>query len=352
MLYRKELDELKDFSVYRGNYIAKMDQNESPFNLFNELKDEIFDKIRKRDLNRYTKLEDIKKLKTRIADYNSINSKNVAVGAGADSFIHSIIEIFSINQGKVLTTYPTYPIYKLFSKINGVNTVTTNLEIDDFSLNKDDFSEKIKNSKVIFLTYPNNPTGNLYSRDFILENIEKYSNKLFAIDEAYFEFAEDSFAEYIHDYENLVIIRTFSKFFSIPSLRLGYIIANEKFVNLFEKCQFAPYNVSLFSIITGMELIKNYDYFKKNRDKIVSERNRLFKEISKLNSLKPYPSKTNFIFIKERNEKNIADYLYKNKIFVRDFSSMKNLEGFFRITVSSKKENNYLIEKLKKWNKK
>ncbi len=350
MLYRKELDKLKDFTVYRGDYIAKMDQNESPYSIPDKIQEDIFEEVRRRDLNRYTTLKEINSLKTEIANYNDISYDNIAVGAGADSFIHSIIEVFGINQGKILTTYPTYPIYNLFSKINGVKTTITNLKIEDFSLNKKEFEEKISDSKVIFLTYPNNPTGNLYDKEFILNKIEKYDDKIFAIDEAYYEFSEDSFIDYINENKNLIILRTFSKFFSIPSLRLGYVIADKEFVKMFEKCQFCPYNVSLFSVIAGKKLLNNYDCFKNNRDKIVNQRNYLYENIKKIDDFKPYPSKTNFIFIKEKNEKHVADYLYKNKIFVRDFSSMKNLKGFFRITVSTKKENNYLLEKLRNWN--
>lgn len=349
MLYRKELDELGSFSVYRGKCKAKMDQNESPYKIPEDLKEKIFQRIKNKSLNRYTKPEDFKKLKNKLAKYNNIDINKIAIGAGADTLIHTIVEAFSINQGKSLMFYPSYPIYNLFSKINGVDCLKSKLNKKDFSINKNDFENKVKKSKTIFITYPNNPTGNLYNKEYLLKIIDKYPKKLFVIDEAYFEFSEESFKDYLSKYKNIIILRTFSKFFSIPSLRLGYMMANSDVVKIIEKCQFMPYNVSIFSLCSGIVFLENVDYFKNNKDKILTEKKRVIEEVNKLKSFKLYESDTNFVFIKEKNNEKIADYLSENKIFVRDFSEKKGLNGFFRITIGDKKENNRLIKYLKKW---
>ncbi len=351
-MYRKKLNKLKEFSVYRGEYEAKMDQNETPFNLPDTIKDEIVERFYKVDLNRYTDLEEFNKLKKKISRYAGVEKKKIAIGAGADTLIHTLIEVFGINNGKVLSFKPSYPIYNIFSIINGVDTVQSELLPDTFSIDRDDFLQKIENVKIIFITYPNNPTGNLFDQKFLLKTIKNNQDKIFVIDEAYYEFAKKSFVNYMDKFKNIIILRTFSKYFSVPSMRIGYMISSPEYVELVEKCQFMPYNVSLMSLITAGVLLNNNSLLTKNRDFIVNERERLYNEIQKMDSFNPCSSETNFIFIKETNNKNISKCLYRNKIFVRDFSQNEGLEGYFRITVSTRKENNLLLKKLKEWNRK
>ena len=345
-MYRKELENLKDFSIFTGRCVAKLDQNENPYPIPEYILSEMVDSVKNSSYNRYTGISEIEKLKSDLALYTGKESKNIAIGAGADSFIHSIIEIFAINKGKIAVLTPTYPIYKLFATINGVETIEMPLRYSDFSIDETIFFNSLKGVAVCFITYPNNPTGNLFDRNLIEKAIKTFSNVLFVIDEAYYEFSGDTFVDLMDLYDNIVVIRTFSKFFAVPSLRIGYVIAKPEYISLFERCQFVPYNVSLFSVSTARILLKYVDEFERVKDIILKEKDKIYDFMKDINNINVFPSVANFLFFKSKD--NLVERLYEAGIFVRDFGKLDGKNSYFRATIGKTEENRHFMDFFKK----
>lgn len=342
---RNDIEKMKEFSVFSGNCVAKLDQNESPLALSEKVCKEFSVLGATLPYNRYVTMADVTSLKEELAQYIGVSEEMIAIGAGADSFIHTLVEMWAVGRGKVLTLYPSYPAYSIFSTVNGVEVVQSHLNKNDFSLNKDDFTAKIGTVSLAFITYPNNPTGNLFDKEFLLKAIEDNPDVMFVIDEAYAEFAHDSFVSYIEKFTNITVIRTFSKYFSVPSLRLGYCIARPEQRILIERCQFVPYNISLFSLKAGSVLLAEKAYFQQQKEYIEHERTRILEAVRSTTACTVFESTTNFIFMHNPNT-FIAEKLAEKGVFVRNFSTMKDLSGFFRVTIGSHEENSAFITAL------
>lgn len=342
---RNDIEKIKEFSVFSGMCSAKLDQNESPFFLPDSLQKKLATIAMTSAFNRYVTMSDVNILKKELSAYVGVSEDMIAIGAGADSFIHTMIEMWAIGRGKVLILYPSYPAYSIFSTVNGVEVIQSALQIEDFSVQKDDFLSKISSASLAFITYPNNPTGNLFDKEFLLQVIEENPDVMFVIDEAYAEYAHDSFVHDVDKHTNITVIRTFSKYFGVPGLRLGYCIARTEQRILIERCQFVPYNVSLFSLKVGSVLLEESAYFQQQKDSIEKERSRLYDALRKIGKCHVYESTTNFLFL-QCSDPVLAEKLAGKGVFVRNFSNMHNLKGFIRVTVGSREENSAFITAL------
>ncbi len=342
MRVRSDIEKMKEFGVYSGVCHAKLDQNESPYPLPDKIQRQLSELGGSLPYNRYVTMADVTQLKHEISAYLDVSEDMIAIGAGADSFIHTLIEMWAIGRGKVLVLSPSYPAYSIFSTVNGVEVISSELSPENFSIQKDDFLHKLSAVSLAFITYPNNPTGNLFDKELLLSAIDNNPDVMFVIDEAYGEYANDSFIPYIEKYTNITVIRTFSKYFSVPGIRLGYCVARPEHRILIERCQFVPYNVSLFSLKVGSVLLTEKSEFAQQKACIESERFRVSTKLSSISSIRVVPSLTNFLFI-HHHDITLSEKLATHGIFVRNFGSMPGLSGYFRVTIGSKEENSAFL---------
>ncbi|PIX87693.1 MAG: histidinol-phosphate transaminase, partial [Nitrospirae bacterium CG_4_10_14_3_um_filter_44_29] len=215
---------------------------------------------------------------------------------------------------------------------------------DEFDLDTDRILPLIKKEKpgIIFLSSPNNPTGNCFSADRILKIVE--STSLVVIDEAYQPFSsEKGFLPMLNDYKNLVILRTLSKI-GFAGLRVGFMIAGREIINEVNKVRL-PFNINSLSQAAAAALLQNTHTIKLHMGLITSERERLLNELWKLRGIKPYPSEANFILFKVKNSDKIYCRLLKKGVLVRNMRGTVN--ECLRVTVGTKKENNIFIKALK-----
>jgi histidinol-phosphate aminotransferase len=184
-------------------------------------------------------------VKKELAAVKNVNPKQIFLGNGSDEAIDLLIRAFcEPNQDSVLITEPTYGMYSVCAEVNAVN-VQRVLLTPDFDIDLDAFPRTFDaTTKIIFLCSPNNPTGNLLSRDKILEVLKRFYG-LVVIDEAYIDFAKSkSFLEDLAKYPNLVVLQTFSKAWGLAGLRLGMCFASEEIINILNKIKY-PYNVNI-----------------------------------------------------------------------------------------------------------
>ncbi|MCJ7656220.1 MAG: histidinol-phosphate aminotransferase family protein, partial [Candidatus Atribacteria bacterium] len=252
---------------------------------------------------------------------------------------------------RIISTAPSFAMYKIYSMINGCNFVQIPLNQSNFRVNEDKVVEEaqMEDSSIVFLAYPNAPTGNYFAEDKMIKIIEE-SGCLVVVDEAYYEFGEKTFVPLISQYDNLVILRTFSKAYSLASLRVGYLLSNPKIINEVRKVK-SPFNVNTFSQLAAQVVFENKEIIKVNIKKIIEERERLTDGINKLPLFKAYPSRTNFLLIEAGSKENldlVYNHLLKQGILVQIvFDPMFSTSRYFlRITVGNREENDILIKGL------
>ncbi len=329
---------IRSLSAYEVKEIpcrVKLDANESPYgfkDLLNVLK---FIKT-----NRYPDPE-AKALREIIARDLKVNPENILQGNGSDELIYYLITTFG---GPVLYPIPTFSMYGIISQALGEKRIAIPLD-KEFDLDLDKILMSIKNQKpkLIFLSSPNNPTGNCFSSDRILKIIE-VSNSIIIVDEAYQPFASDKgFIPMLKDYKNLVIMRTMSKI-GLAGLRVGFLIADEEIINEVNKVRL-PFNLNSLSQTIALEVMKNKNLLKKYIKTIISEREKLFKELSKIKGIRPYLSESNFILFKTENPDWIYKELMEKGVLIRNLN--KVVKGCLRVTAGKPNENSVFLKALK-----
>ncbi len=277
-------------------------------------------------------------LKEKIARYCKVKPENVILGNGSDELMDFVLKTF---RGRTASVYPSYAEYELVPRIYDIEPVSVPLD-KNFKFNVKNFIKKIKNTNILFLGNPNNPTGTVISKGDI-EKILK-TEKIVVVDEAYVEFYGKSVVELTKKYNNLIVLRTFAKAFGLAGLRVGYMIADAKVIGLMERIR-PPFNVNSIAIEAAVAALDDVAYMKKCVEKIRKDRKILYKELGK--KFKAYPSEANFLLVDVSPMS--ADGFYRKlldkKIIVRKFGKFSGFRGnFVRISVGTEKENGKLIQ--------
>ena len=338
-LARKEILKLIPYKSARDDFSSNqkkmimMDANENPF---------------ENELNRYPDPMQLK-LKKRIAESKKVNLEQIYLGNGSDDVINQLIVAFCRpNVDSILICPPTFGMYEVHANLNSVKSLKVPLN-EKFELDEDSiFSSIKKNTKVIFIPNPNNPTGNSFSDLKIQKLIDGFSG-IVVIDEAYSEFYEgDSFVPMISKHKNLVVVQTFSKGQGLAGARLGMCFANKYIIEILNKIK-APYNINSLTIDAALKKLDEQGIVYQQVSEIIQEKHRLLNEIKNVNFIKKiYKSDANFFMIKVDNGNKRYKQLLELGIVVRNTSKYYNCENTLRITVGKKDENNALISVLSK----
>ena len=348
--YRDSLRELKPYDPHEVPYKIKLNANENPYGLPEEIIEEILRKAKNLEYSRYPNANSVK-LSEIVSSFWGLTRDNIVIGNGSDELIDYLIKAFSEKGRRIITTAPSFAMYKIYSIINGANFVQIPLSQSNFSLNEDKVLEEAKkeDSSIVFIAYPNAPTGNYFAEDKITKII-KESGCLVVVDEAYFEFGEKTFVPLISQYDNLVILRTFSKAYSLASLRVGYLLSNPEIINEIRKVK-SPFNVNTFSQLAAQVVFENKEILKDSIKKIVEEREKLTNKINEFPSFKAHHSRTNFVLVEVGSKENtdlVYNSLLEQGILVQTTSDLifSTSRYFLRITVGNKEENNILLKGL------
>jgi histidinol-phosphate aminotransferase len=286
-------------------------------------------------------------VKKELAAIKHIDPKQIFLGNGSDEAIDLLIRAFcEPNQDSILITEPTYGMYSVCAEVNAVN-VQPVLLTPDFDIDLDAFPRTFDaTTKIIFLCSPNNPTGNLLSRDKILEVLKRFYG-LVVIDEAYIDFAKSkSFIDDLAKYPNLVVLQTFSKAWGLAGLRLGMCFASEDIIGILNKIKY-PYNVNIRTQELALDALENVRVMEEWVKEIIKQRTKLMKSLEKLSiTERVFPSDSNFILVRVKDAPATYQYLLENKIIVRDRSRVTLCYNCLRITVGTPEENDRLIKAL------
>lgn len=330
----------KDVEAYQSEMrsLIYLALNENPHPFPEELIQQCFESIDPSKVNLYVDSPSKEFLKE-LVDYISTDSwrvreEQISVGNGADEIIYVLLLMF-----KDLSIYvfpPTYSCYEIFANALGVkvNKVPLRGERIDTKALKGLLNEDC----VVFLPNPNNPTGHLFEDEEIFWLLS--TKALLVLDEAYYEFSGKTFAPLIEQFQNLAILRTFSKAFSLASQRIGYIVANPFLIDAYNKVRL-PYNVSYLGQIFATIALRNKRIFQERVRKIIEERERL-KNALKNMGLKVSNSKANFVFVYLEQEQTERIY----RAFLKRGITVRKTEFGLRVAVGQPKQNDLLIEAL------
>lgn len=320
---------------------VKLDANESPYGFERYIPIA----LKAVKTNRYPDPE-AKGLKRLLGKRLSVMPEDILLGNGSDELIYSLVTTFG---GPVLYPVPTFSMYGVISQALGEKAIAIPLD-KEFDIDLDRTLKAIRKEKpkVIFLSSPNNPTGNCFSSERILKIIDsslvtRYPS-LIVLDEAYQPFSsEKGFLPLLKDYKNLVIMRTLSKI-GFAALRLGLIVADEEIINEVNKVRL-PFNVNSFSQALAVEALKDRKALDSCIKSVVNERDRLFREMERIKGVDVFPSEANFILFRVKDAASVYERLLKKAVLVRNMNS--TVKGCLRVTVGTPQENAEFFKALK-----
>jgi histidinol-phosphate aminotransferase len=238
-------------------------------------------------------------------------------------------------------------MYRLSTLINRGKVVEVPRD-DEFAINIDEVKAAITpKTKLIIIANPNAPTGIPSSREQLIGLAETGTPLL--VDEAYYEFYGHTVVDLLNKYDNLMILRTFSKWAGLAGLRIGYGIFPSKIAGYLMRIK-PPYNVNSAALTAAIETLKDIDYLMTNVKKIIAERDRFSKELEKITWLKPIPSQANFILcqVLQGNAREIQQNLQSKGIVIRCINQPPRLPNCLRIGVGKPEETNVLLSELHK----
>jgi threonine-phosphate decarboxylase len=292
-------------------------------------------------------------LTSRIVESEQISHDSILIGNGGAELITLVARFL---QGKkVLVVEPTFSEYEMACRANHCEIQYHQLIEPNFELSMDELRPSLPSADALFLCNPNNPTGIQYSVSTILSIIEECEkqNCFVILDEAFYDFLIDyhSFIPYIYKFSNLIIIRSMTKMFAIPGLRLGYLAARPNIIAKLSRLQ-PHWSINTIALLAGELCLQNKDYIKETQSFIWEERERLNTFFNK-NNYEVTPSQVNFYLLQDpflKDQFGLFEFLLHKGIIPRHTFNFPGLEGnWLRFAIKSKQENSKLMEVLLEW---
>ena len=341
---RSDIKNINAYHVPDSKNLLKLDAMESPFGVPIDLKKDFLDYINKAEVNRYPDATSTQ-LKDTLRNLMDVPKEfEILLGNGSDELIQLLA--LACNEGDLIMSFePSFVMYEMVSKYAHLKYHGIKLDSNfDINLSETISAINSKNPKLIFIAYPNNPTGNAFDYDAILEIIGS-TDALVVLDEAYYAYSDRSFLSEISNFSNLLVLRTISKI-GFAGLRLGLLIGSKETITQLNKLRL-PYNINVLTQASANFLLRDKQGILKNAKILIDERQRLFEVLSSFSHLKVYPSQTNFLLLQCDDAQTLHSSLIEKGILIKGFSSDSELSEFLRISVSEPSENNILIEALR-----
>lgn len=286
-------------------------------------------------------------LKEAIGDYIDVNPTQICVGNGSDE-VMDLVEKATMDPGdEALIPIPTFSQYELSCRSNAMSL--NFVKLDDYKWDGEKLTSEIKDSRIAFIGRPNNPTSNSISEDELEKLLD--TGKVIVVDEAYVEFSGESIVDWVEDYENLIVLRTFSKMFGLAGLRIGYGITNSELVRAFERVR-PPFSVNRLGQKAAIAALGDEGFVEKTRENICEGREYLQEELERI-GFETLPSEANFIMASPeplgKDAGSLCNYLFQEEgIIIRNLSGFRGASSkWVRISIGKPKQNKRLVKALK-----
>lgn len=341
----QKLKNLPKYEPVKELYRIRLDANESFLEMPEEIKREIMEALSRVEFNRYPD-PDATELCKKFGELFHVKPELLTAGNGSDELISIIVPNFLGEGDTMLTILPDFSMYTFYTRMVGARAEALNKD-ENMEVTPEMVIEKAAqvNARLLVFSNPCNPTAVIMSREDILK-IVKGVDAMVVVDEAYMEFSEGSVLDEIENYENLIVLKTCSKAFGMAAIRLGFAAANARITNILKTLK-APYNVNSMTQAAGCVLLGHKEYLEKCTAQIKESARELYEAVKNLEEKKKdieklYPTATNFLYIKTRRSEEIFQALRSEGI------SIRNMNGYLRISAGSKGENRELIQALDK----
>lgn len=320
-----------------------LNTNENPFppipEIINDIKKAVNEKIRLYpDPTSFDLRKEI--LNVLLRDKDTLTNRNsIFIGNGSDEILDVIFKVFINTGDEIVIFYPTYGLYKVLATLYNakINEIQLN---EDFSIPDTAFSAS---GKLMFINSPNDPNGKSFGNATILKLCGSFPG-IVVVDEAYADFSTQTCLPLLKKAKNLIVYRSFSKSFSVASLRMGFALADAEIIREMNRVKL-PYNTNYLGQIAALSCIKHNKKIFERNNKILKEKTRLTEELNKFNGISVLPSDANFIFVKFDDKSKTLKFVWdlkERKILVRHFSK-PGLYNYIRVTIGTEEDNNKFL---------
>lgn len=330
---KKSVEEMNGYFVpmYENDWDVKIDSNENNYGA----SPKVYEALKNADVKDISFYPFYGELSQKIANFYGFNINNIKVTNGADEAIQGIIQTYLEKDETLLTLDISFEMPVIYAQIQGGKIKRVPFK-EKWIFPIDEFIDAITSDvKIIYLVSPNNPTGNLIEEADIKRILEKSKDKVVLIDETYANYSRTTYKQFVNEYNNVFITRSFSKDFALAGMRLGCVISNEENIKNLKKV-ISPFSVNALAMKAGIVALEDNEYFFNLRKEIVKSRDELkifFEELG----AKVYPSYANFLLIDFGSK---ADFIYnklrKANIAVKLFKKGSLLENHLRVTIPTK----------------
>ncbi len=351
-IIRPDIRALNAYHVGASEGFLKLDAMENPYILPEALRGELGRRLGDVALNRYP-IPSYPALKKIICEKMGVpKGYDVMLGNGSDELI-SLLTVACARRdrgapAKVMAPVPTFVMYAMFAQYAGMAFVGVPLQ-PDFSLDRSAMLDAIRQHQpaIVYLAYPNNPTGNLYAEDDIVEILRAVGDTgIVVVDEAYQPFAQTSFMSRLPEFANLVVMRTVSKL-GLAGVRLGYMSASATLLEQFEKVR-PPYNVNVLTDAAVQFALENLHVLDEQAALLRSEREKQAVALAALPGVEVFPSRANFLLLRVANAEQVFEKLVARKVLIRNVGKMHALlTNCLRVNVSTPEENQQFLDAFK-----
>lgn len=349
---RAAAPQLAGMVPYDPKYIPAenfMSANENPADVDGDIRREVERAIRKVNFNRYPDPL-ANELREMIAEANGLERDWVLVGNGGDELLFDTALAWGGPGRTFLNLPPTFSVYSANARLTNTRVVDIpRLGAPDFRIDEDAVLARVSDAEdpidFTIVASPNNPTGLRAPHDF-MERLLGATDALVLADEAYFEFSRETCRPLLSTNANLVILRTFSKAFSLAGVRLGYILANPEVIREYLKVR-QPYSVDAVSQAIGRVIYANRAKFEPGIHAIIDERARVIEALRTIPGVVPYPSDSNWVLFSVEDAAQAWEHMYSRGVLVRDFSTAPRLEGTLRVTIGTPEQNDAFLSALR-----
>lgn len=344
-LLRQNILSLHAYHVQPSPGMVKLDAMENPYSLPGNIRNEIALAVANAAINRYPDAA-AHALKEKIKTISGLPAEmDVLLGNGSDEIIQLLAMAVAKPGATLMSVEPSFVMYKMIAAFTGMNYVGVPLT-EDFTLDLPAMLEAIKchQPALIFLAYPNNPTGNLFDADAIAQIIQA-ADGLVVVDEAYYAFASNSFLPQLGGYANLLVMRTFSKL-GMAGLRLGFLAGSKLWLEQLEKLRL-PYNVGVLTQALAEILLQHHEILLQQAEQIKLDRSWLFERLVGTADVHAYPSEANFILFRLPHAAQVFEGLIQRGVLIKKLDGgHPALLDCLRVTVGTPEENELFVRAL------
>ena len=279
-------------------------------------------------------------LRGALAELYGLETDNIIAGNGSDEMLDVVFKTFTNMGDNSVVPVPSYTLYDYFVKLNGGRAIEVDLT-EDYQLDVDAMVKQ--DAKIAIMPSPNNPTGNCFRKKDIEEILSRFDG-IVVVDEAYAEYSDDPFVTRVEEFDNLVVLRTFSKAYAMAALRVGYAVTNKKLSDMMI-CVKIPYSLNMVSEGAAIAAVKDQEFVRRSVQMVREQRPKLDAGLRKL-GFETFPSDSNFIMARSPiDHKVLVDGLKDRGVLIRDFGAKRRTENCVRTTVGTAEDNALLLEK-------